>query len=183
MKSAVSPVDPNERFPRREIEEAFQHYWRLGGAGERWAEFSALYTPDAILIDRVLEGVKRGRDEIRAYLERVMLNEMPALYTIYDWHTIEGNTVTNGMINRFDNPAPGGPPLDFAGVTIQVYAGDGLWSYQEDYYSWSGMMRVRSEYDRLCQLHDPDHPKRRTRNAWPSGPAWAIGQKKHPLGI
>jgi hypothetical protein len=45
------------------------------------------------------------------------------------------------------------------------------------------MMRVRTEYDRLCQLHDPDHPKRRTRNAWPPGPAWAIGQKKHPLGI
>ncbi|MFO0688516.1 MAG: hypothetical protein U0900_07400 [Myxococcota bacterium] len=183
MKSAVSPVDTDRAFPKHEIEQAFQHYWTLGGAGERWAEFSQLYTPDAILIDRVIEGVKNGRGEIRAYLERVMLNEMPALYTIYDWHTIEGNTVTNGMINRFDNPDPNGAPLDFFGVTIQVYAGDGLWSYQEDYYSWNGMMRVRSEYDRLCQLHDPDHPKRRTRNHWPAGPAWAIGQKKHPLGI
>ncbi len=183
MKSAFSPVDPDVRFPRQEIEEAFQHYWRLGGAGERWAEFAELYTPDAILIDRVIEGVKRGRAEIRAYLERVMLNEMPALYTLYDWHTIEGNTVTNGMINRFDNPEPGGAPLDFAGVTIQVYAGDGLWSWQEDYYSWNGMMRVRSEYERLCREHDPDHPRRRTRNAWPAGPEWAIGQKKHPLGI
>lgn len=183
MKSAVSPIDSNERFPKHEIESAFQHYWTLGGAGERWAEFAQLYTPDAILIDRVLEGVKRGRDEIQAYLERVMLNEMPALYTIYDWHTIEGNTVTNGMINRFGNPDPQGEPLDFFGVTVQVYAGDGLWSWQEDYYSWNGMMRVRSEYDRLCRLHDPEHPKRRTRNHWPKSPAWAVGQKKHPLGI
>lgn len=183
MRSAVSPIDTGKAFPKREVEEAFQHYWRLGGAGERWAEFAELYTPDAVLIDRVIEGVKRGRDEIRAYLERVMLNEMPALYTIYDWHTIEGNTVTNGMINRFDNPDPNGAPLDFHGVTVQIYAGDGLWSWQEDYYSWTGMQHVRSEYERLCKLHDPDHPKRRTRNHWPKAPEWAIGRKKHPLGI
>lgn len=44
----------------------------------------------------------------------------------------------------------GGAPLDFFGVTIQVYAGGGLWSYPEDYSSWMGMMRVRSEYERLC---------------------------------
>lgn len=183
MKSAISPIDSEQPFPKREIEEAFRHYWRLGGAGERWAEFAQLYTPDATLIDRVINGVKQGREEIRAYLERVMLSEMPALYTIYDWHTIEGNTVTNGMINRFDNPDPNGAPLDFHGVTVQIYAGDGLWSWQEDYYSWMGMMNVREEYARLCQIHDPDHPKRRTRNHWPAGPDWAVGQKKHPLGI
>lgn len=183
MRSAVSPIDTARAFPRHEVEEAFQHYWRLGGAGERWAEFSQLYTPDAVLIDRVIEGVKNGRDEIRAYLERVMLTEMPALYTIYDWHTIEGNTVTNGMINRFDNPDPNGAPLDFHGVTVQIYAGDGLWCWQEDYYSWMGMQNVRSEYERLCKLHDPDHPKRRTRNHWPKSPDWAVGQTKHPLGI
>jgi len=183
VKSAVSPVDSSKAFPQQEIEEAFQHYWRLGGAGERWDEFAKLYTPDAVLIDRVIEGVKNGRGEIAAYLDRVMNHEMPALYTIYDWHTIEGNTLTNGMINRFDNPDPNGAPLDFFGVTIQIYAGDGLWSWQEDYYSWMGMTRVRSEYERLCKIHDPDHPKRRTRNAWPAGPEWAVGKKKHPKGI
>jgi hypothetical protein len=183
VKSAVSPIDTERAFPKHEVEEAFRHYWRLGGAGERWAEFAQLYTPDAVLIDRVIEGVKNGRAEIAAYLDRVMNHEMPALYTIYDWHTIEGNTVTNGMLNRFDNPDPQGAPLDFFGVTIQIYAGDGLWSYQEDYYSFAGMQRVRAEYDRLCKLHDPDHPKRRTRNHWPAGPDWAVGLRKHPRGI
>jgi ketosteroid isomerase-like protein len=181
--SAYTPVDPSQPFPREEIEEAFQHYWSLGGAGERWNEFSDLYTEDAILIDRVIEGVKNGRKEIREYLDLVMNQEMPALYTVYDWHTIEGNCVSNGMINRFDNPEPGGAPLDFAGVTIQVYAGDGLWSFQEDYYSWEGMQRVRREYDRLCAIHDPDHPRRRTRLQWPDSPEWAIGLPKHPDGI
>ena len=181
--SAVSPVDTQRPFARQEIEEAFQHYWRLGGAGERWDEFSDLYTEDAILIDRVTEGVKQGRDEIRSYLDLVMNQEMPALYTVYDWHTIQGNCVSNGMINRFDNPQPGGPPLDFAGVTIQVYAGDGLWCYQEDYYSWEGMQRVRSDYARLCAEHDPEHPQRRTRLQWPSSPDWAVGLPKHPKGI
>jgi len=108
--------------------------------------------------------------------------ESSDLYTIYGWHTIEGNTVTNGMINRLDDREPGGAPPEFFGVTIQVYAGDGLWSYQEDYSSM-GMMRVRSEYDQLCKIHDPDHPTRRTRNVWPAGPAWAVGLKKNPLGI
>ena len=181
--SAYSPVDTSRSFPREEIEEAFKHYWRLGGAGERWDEFAELYTEDAILIDRVIEGVKRGRSEIRGYLDLVMNREMPALYTVYDWHTIQGNCVSNGMINRFDNPQRGAPPLDFSGVTIQVYAGDGLWSYQEDYYSWEGMQRVRSDYEQLCARHDPQHPLRRTRLQWPSSPDWAIGLAKHPDGL
>lgn len=183
MSSAFSPVDTRPSFPREEIDAAFAHYWSLGGAGERWDEFADLYTPDAILIDRVTEGVKRGRQEIRDYLNHVMQGEMPALYTVYDWHTIEGNCVSNGMINRFDNPDPDGAPLDFAGVTIQVYAGDGLWSYQEDYYSWEGMQRVLAEYKRLCAQFDPDHPRRMTRKHWPSSPAWAIGRPKHPNGL
>jgi ketosteroid isomerase-like protein len=181
--SAFSPVDTTCLFAREEIEEAFAHYWRLGGAGERWNEFSDLYTEDAVLIDRVIEGTKNGREEIRSYLDFVMNQEMPALYTVYDWHTIQGNCVSNGMINRFDNPKSGGPALDFAGVTIQVYAGDGLWSYQEDYYSWEGMQRVRSDYEKLCAEYDPQHPKRRTRREWPSSPDWAIGLAQHPDGI
>lgn len=181
--SARSPVDPKKPFPRGEIEEAFQHYWKLGGAGERWDEFSNLYTEDATLIDCVTEGVKIGRDAIREYLNQVMLEEMPALYTIYAWHTIEGNCVSNGMINRFDNPQPGAPPLDFRGVTIQVYAGDGLWSYQEDYYSWAGMTRVREEYESQCKKYDKEHPRRMTRLQWPSSPEWAIGLPKHPRGL
>ena len=181
--STFTPVDTQKVFPREEIDEAFQHYWRLGGAGERWSEFADLYTEDAVLIDRVIEGVKNGRQEIREYLDLVMNNEMPALYTVYDWHTIQGNCVSNGMVNRFDNPKPGGPPLDFFGVTIQVYAGDGLWSFQEDYYSWEGMQRVRSEYARLCEEHDPDHPRRRTRSQWPTDPEWAVGLPQHPDGI
>lgn len=183
MKSAFSPVDTQAPFPPEEVDEAFQHYWSMGGAGERWDEFADLYTPDAILIDRVTEGVKRGRQEIRDYLNLVMQGEMPALYTVYDWHTIRGNCVSNGMINRFDNPDPDGAPLDFAGVTIQIYAGDGLWSWQEDYYSWEGMQRVRSEYQALCEKFDPDHPRRMTRRHWPTSPEWAIGQPKHPNGI
>jgi hypothetical protein len=108
---------------------------------------------------------------------------MPALYTIYERHAIEGNRVSNGMVNRFDNPDPEGPPLDFTGVTIQIYAGDGLWSYQEDYSSWEGMQRVLRDYEALCQEHDPEHPRRMTRRRWPESPEWARGQSKHPLGL
>ena len=59
--SEFTPVDTGKQFPREEIEEAFAHYWSLGGAGERWSEFADLYTEDAILIDRVIEDVKTGR--------------------------------------------------------------------------------------------------------------------------
>jgi hypothetical protein len=76
VKSAVSPVDSDKALSKQEIEETFQHDWRLGGAGERWAEFSD-YTADAIPIDRVTEGVKSGRAEIRAYLERVSRSPGP----------------------------------------------------------------------------------------------------------
>ena len=34
--SERSPIDTRAEFPPGEIDEAFQHYWSLGGAGERW---------------------------------------------------------------------------------------------------------------------------------------------------
>ena len=101
--SAFTPVDTEKEFPREEIEEAFAHYWSLGGAGERWSEFADLYTEDAILIDRVIEDVKTGREEIREYLDRVMNRTMPALYTICLLYT--SPSPRDGLLSRMPSSA------------------------------------------------------------------------------
>ena len=39
------------------------------------------------------------------------------------------------MQNRRDNPEPGAPPIDFPGITVLQYAGDGMFSLEEDFWS------------------------------------------------
>ena len=42
------------------------------------------------------------------------------------------------MTNRIYHPDPAQPPLDFAGLTVLQYAGDGLFGYEEDYWDTKG---------------------------------------------
>ena len=39
------------------------------------------------------------------------------------------------MQNRRDHPDPSAPPIDFPGMTCSQYAGDGMFSLEEDFWS------------------------------------------------
>lgn len=161
--------------PYDEVEREYIRYWQLGAVTEDWNTFSDLYTEDAILVSQEQGTVLRGKEAIRAWLLPTMNELIPELYTVYAWHMIKGNLVVNGMINRRDNPEPGAPPIDFHGVTVQVYAGDGLWSYQEDYYSGVTGGRALELYESQRKAFDPKHREKRTRLCWGDGPDWSIG--------
>ena len=79
------------------------------------------------------------------------------------------------MQNRRDNPEPGAPPIDFPGITVLQYAGDGRFSLEEDFWAVNDGMRTAKEYAEASARFDPEHPKRRTRRDWGTGPTWARG--------
>ena len=159
---------------RDEVEVAFQTYWTLGAVGETWdAWCDTCFTDDVDYTERVL-GHKQGREAVRAWIKPTMA-EYGEIYTAYEWHMIDGDRVVVYMQNRRDNPEPGAPPIDFPGLTVLEYAGDGKFSMEEDFWSLPEGIRTMKEYQAQCEKFDPEYPKRRTRLNWGNGPDWTKG--------
>jgi len=161
-------------YSREEIERAFQHYWQTGAVNEDWEGFSNCFAPDVLYVEHVL-GTMKGREQIRDWIIPIM-EEYCELYTAYEWHTIdeEGGRAIVYMQNRRDHPSGTGT-IDFPGITILQYAGDGLWSLEEDYWAVPAANASVKEYAAACEQYDPDHKQKRTRLNWGSGPAWTQG--------
>ena len=51
------------------------------------------------------------------------------------WEAIDGDRVFLRWSNRLPGSRPDGSPIDNMGMSYLEYAGDGLWSYQEDLYN------------------------------------------------
>ena len=165
-------------YSRDEVEEAFVHYIRTGAVGEDWNAWADLFTEDAVYVEHVL-GNMRGRAEIKRWIVQIMA-AYPELYTVYEWHQIEGDRVVFYVQNRRDNPEPGGAPFDFPGATILTYAGDGKWSYEEDFWAFPAAQKAQAAYIEARAKHDPDHSIRMTRLNWPDSPDWARGPAQGP---
>jgi len=160
------------RFTRDEVDEAFQHFYRLGCVVEDWTGWADLFTDDARYVEHFW-GELHGRDEIRAWIDPVM-SGVPEIYTVLEWYMVDGDRVVWRMQNRRDNPDPDGPPyFDFAGLSVAEYAGDGAWSYEEDYWDVRGARETAEGYAAACRAMQPDLRTKLSRKHWPDGPAWA----------
>ena len=100
------------------------------------------------------------------------------LYTSYEWHTVdeESGRVLVYMQNRRDHPSGSGT-IDFPGITILHYAGDGLFDYEEDFWSVPAARKATEAYAEACTRHDAEHPAKRTRLDWGAGPSWTQGAR------
>lgn len=159
---------------REEIEEAFRTYWRAGAVGEDWDSWADCFTEDAVYIEHVL-GNLRGREAIRAWIKPIMA-QFGELYTAYEWHMVDPATgrVCVYMQNRRDHPSGSGT-IDFPGITILHYAGNGRFDYEEDFWAVPQAQKANEAYAAACRQHDPEHAARRTRHHWGTGPAWTRG--------
>jgi hypothetical protein len=158
-------------YPSDEVEAAFRHLWRVGPVGEDWAAQAELFTPDATYIDHYYG--QKTPDEFRTWCTQLMTDEFPELYTVYEWHVVDGARVVVHMQNRRDHPDPAGTPIDFAGISVFEYGGDGRWSYEMDYWAMADAVAAGRAYRDAVARIDPAHPRRRTRRHWPAAPEWA----------
>jgi len=127
-------------FTRSELSEAFDSFEATvarAAQSQDWDAWVGQYTPDVVYVEHAA-GTMRGRDEVRAWINRTMntfpgsyMTAFPSLWTVID-------EPTGRIICELDNPMrdPGdGTIITATNISIVTYAGDGLWSRQEDIYN------------------------------------------------
>lgn len=161
-------------YSRDELEQAFRRYWRTGAVGEDWDAWAELFTEDADYVEHVLGSLK-GREAIRGWIKPIMA-QYGEIYTAYEWHTVDADAgrVMVYMQNRRDHPSGSGV-IDFPGITILDYAGNGQWKREEDFWAVPGATRATEEYEAARKQFDRDHRRKMTRGNWGNGPDWARG--------
>ena len=119
-------------FARAEVEEAWRHFVAVGDSGD-WNAWADLHSEDGVWVEHHL-GTFRGREAIREGIVSVMA-QAPAMEFPVAWHAIDGNRVIFYPWQVFPDPKGGAEVFRFGCVTVLEYAGDGLWSFQEDLYN------------------------------------------------
>ena len=106
-----------------------------------------------MVYDERIYGTMHGREAVRSWITGTMLQH-PHIHGALTWYTIDGDRVTYGMLNRYYNPAgPDAPALEFAGMSQVVYAGGGLFGYEEDYWDVAGAKKAYAAFTELLETH------------------------------
>ncbi|MXP23223.1 nuclear transport factor 2 family protein [Gordonia sp. HNM0687] len=127
-------------FSHAELDDAFRGFQQTVAeiaVSRDWDRFAEMFTTDARYIEHAL-GTMSGRAEIRAWIWKTMtafpgshMTGFPSL-----WHVVDAPT--GRVICEVDNPMrdPGdGTLITATNITILTYAGEGLWSCEEDVYN------------------------------------------------
>lgn len=120
------------QFDRSEVEAAYHNFVAVGDSGD-WSAWADLHTEDGLWVEHHL-GTFEGREAIRKAILEVMV-PVPMMVFPVGWHVIEGNRVVYYPWQVMPDPKGGDEIYRFGCVTILEYAGDGLFSYQEDLYN------------------------------------------------
>jgi hypothetical protein len=128
------------RWSREELEAAFENYQRTAleaGTTGNWDKWADLFTEDATYIEHHY-GTFAGREAIRGWISSTMrqkpFNEMK--YFPIEWYIIDEQRgwVVAQVWNRFEHPGDGSLHQAY-NFTLLKYAGNGLWSFEEDIYN------------------------------------------------
>jgi len=128
----MDDTDDTESWTRDEVERAWRHFVAVGDAQD-WDAWADLHTVDGVWVEHHL-GTFRGREAIRETIQKTMAAAPPMEFPVA-WHVIEGSRVVFYPWQVLPDPQGGDAIYRFGCVTILEYAGDGLWSYQEDLYN------------------------------------------------
>jgi hypothetical protein len=126
------------RFSRRELEWAVAHYAAVldeCSRTEDWTHFADLFTEDVVYIEHAW-GTFRGREEVRAW-SVASTAPFPHIRLTHDWVAYDepNDAIVLGVNNILDHPSEPGLEFSFPCISRLVYAGDGLFSVQEDVYN------------------------------------------------
>jgi len=125
---------------RDELEQAFAHYEATARSAAEtgdWNQWADLFTVDAEYVEH-LYGTMHGREDIRAWITKTMStypgNAMVAFPV--EWSILDPDRgwVACQIWNRMADPGDGSIHQAY-NFTLLKYAGDGLWSSEEDIYN------------------------------------------------
>jgi limonene-1,2-epoxide hydrolase len=115
------------------VREAVERYIEVRLAIERdggdWGDLADRFTEDAVWSD-VAWGRVEGRENIRAFLREAMAGVETA--NPIDFWAADGNKVLIKWRQQFPGTKADGRPYEQSAVTTLLYAGDGLFRYEED---------------------------------------------------
>ena len=145
-------------FSRAELERAFADYQAavsgIVGSGD-WASFADLFTADATYEEHAF-GTFAGREAIRSWVVETMTafpgNTMSSFPIA--WHVVDAPTGRVICEVRNLMPDPGDGSLhEASNLTVLTYAGDGLWSREEDVYNPMRFARMSAGWAEVARRH------------------------------
>lgn len=148
-------------YDRDEMQAAFDRYCEAADHGGRtgdWRPWVECFTPDVHYVEHHY-GEFHGREALLAWITETMapfpFHHMTAFP--WDWYTIdhEQGWVIGQLQNRFDDPGDG-KVYEAANWTRLVYAGDGLWSSEEDVYNPAHFAPMVTDWLAAWAAHHPD---------------------------
>ena len=146
---------------RDEIQKAFDRYVAAAASAGRtgdWRPWVECFTEDVHYVEH-LYGEFRGRQAVLDWITSTMsvwpfdrMQEFP-----WDWYTIDAEQgwVVGQVENRFVDPGDG-EIYEAPNWTRLVYAGDGLFSSEEDVYNPSHFGPVVERWLAAWALHHPE---------------------------
>ena len=146
------------RFRAEEISEAYAAFHRrVSGfvATGDWTGYAELFTEDAVYEEHAY-GTLRGRDEIRDWAVRTMTSFPGSAMTGFPlaWQVVDVPTARLICEVRNLMPDPGdGSSHEESNLTIMTYAGDGLFSREEDVYNPLRFVRMAVRWARVAEAH------------------------------
>ena len=144
------------RWSRDEIKSAFNHHQEMVveiGKSWDWSRYADLFTEDATYKEHAL-GIFEGREQIREWIvsqmDKFPGSEMPLFPT--SWHSIDEDKgwVFCEVLNRMRDPGDGSIH-ESANLTVLKYAGDELFSYEEDAYNPLNFVTMLQGYIDRCK--------------------------------
>ena len=128
------------RCSRAELEDAFANYQKTAleaGTSGDWNPWADMFTEDATYIEHLF-GTLGGREAIRNWISKTMSsspNDQMKYFPV-EWYMIdeEKGWITMQVWNRMVDPGDGSLHQAY-NYTLLKYAGDGLWSFEEDIYN------------------------------------------------
>ncbi|MDR2280922.1 MAG: nuclear transport factor 2 family protein [Gordonia sp. (in: high G+C Gram-positive bacteria)] len=152
------------RFTADELDAAFAQFQKTTAEvaiSDDWDVWADQFTEDADYVEHAY-GTMKGREAIRAWVKKTMfafpgshMAEYPSL-----WHVSDPET--GRVICEIDNPMrdPGdGSVFTATNMTILTYAGDGLWSREEDIYNPMKFGQMTYQWcQRAAELGTLDEP-------------------------
>ncbi len=116
-----------------EVTRAFAEFQRLGAQNLDWPAWAALFTDDATYIEHCL-GKFHGANAIRDWLVKQMEPVAPMTFSL-DWQIVDPPYVAFNIWNHMPDPAGTGTMYSFSNLSLMIYAGNGKWRWEEDFYS------------------------------------------------